>query len=77
MLAGKVRRYQPLFLALLGLGAYRAAFGRPKARVGCQEEIIGKTTLWVLPNPSGLNAHYQQEDLNRLFKELKDATERS
>ena len=77
MLAGKVRRYQPNFLALLGLGAYRAAFGRAKARVGRQEEIIGGTILWVLPNPSGLNAHYRQEDLNQLFKELKAATERS
>ena len=75
VLAGKVRGYQPNFLALLGLGAYRAAFGRAKARVGRQEETIGDTILWVLPNPSGLNAHYQQGDLNRLFKELKAAAE--
>jgi TDG/mug DNA glycosylase family protein len=73
-LAGKVRRYRPKFLALLGVSAYRAAFDRAQAKVGRQEETIGDTMLWVLPNPSGLNAHYQQKDLARLFKELKAAT---
>jgi len=76
-LAGKVRRYRPNFLALLGVTAYRAAFDRAHAKVGRQEETIGDTILWVLPNPSGLNAHYQQPDLARLFKELKAATKRS
>jgi TDG/mug DNA glycosylase family protein len=74
-LAAKVRRYKPRFLAVLGLSAYRVAFAKPKASIGLQEEKIGDTILWVLPNPSGLNAHYQPRDLARLFRELKDATE--
>ena len=69
-LAAKVRRYQPACLAVLGLGAYRAAWERPKAVIGCQEELIGDTVVWVLPNPSGLNAHYQAKDLGRLFSEI-------
>ena len=69
-LAAKVRRYQPACLAVLGLGAYRAAWERPKAVIGCQEDLIGDTVVWVLPNPSGLNAHYQAKDLGRLFSEL-------
>lgn len=70
-LATKVRRYRPRVLAVLGLGAYRVAFDEPKARVGRQERMIGETLIWVLPNPSGLNANYQQRDLNRLFRELR------
>ncbi|MDQ6652503.1 MAG: G/U mismatch-specific DNA glycosylase [Acidobacteriota bacterium] len=69
-LAAKVLRYQPAFLAVLGLGAYRTAWERPKAVIGCQKEFIGNTVVWVLPNPSGLNAHYQAKDLARLFSEL-------
>lgn len=71
-LKAKVLRYQPRVLAVLGLGAYRTAFNQPKATVGRQAETIGKTILWVLPNPSGLNANYQAADLARLFRELKD-----
>ena len=71
-LRAKVLRYRPRILAVLGLGAYRTAFNQPKALVGRQEERIGETVLWVLPNPSGLNANYQAEDLARLFRELKD-----
>jgi double-stranded uracil-DNA glycosylase len=71
----KVRRYKPQFLALLGLGAYRAGFGQSKARVGRQAEQIGQTFIWVLPNPSGLNAHYQAKELARLFTELKAAVD--
>ena len=74
-LAGKIKRYQPEFLAVLGVGAYRAAFGNAKAIIGEQETTIGKTRVWVLPNPSGLNAHYQPKDLAPLFRELKDAVE--
>jgi len=74
-LAAKVRRYKPDFLAVLGVGAYRAAFGNAKAIIGEQETSIGKTRVWVLPNPSGLNAHYQPKDLARLFGELKSAVE--
>lgn len=74
-LTAKVRRYKPVFLAVLGLGAYRAAWEKPKAVIGRQEETIGETVVWVLPNPSGLNAHYQAKDLARLFGELKAAVE--
>ena len=69
----KVNRYTPKILAILGLGAYRTAFNQPKATVGRQEEKISDTILWVLPNPSGLNANYQQKELARLFRELKAA----
>lgn len=74
-LARKVKRYKPRILSVLGLGAYRAAFNRPKARVGRQDEMISETIVWVLPNPSGLNAHYQQKDLTALFVELKAASD--
>ena len=74
-LAAKVRRYQPALLAVLGLGAYRAAWEQPQAVIGRQEKMIGQTVVWVLPNPSGLNAHYQANDLARLFGELKLAAD--
>jgi double-stranded uracil-DNA glycosylase len=67
----KVVRYRPRVLAVLGLGAYRTAFDRSKAVVGRQKEQIGNTVLWVLPNPSGLNANYQRADLARLFTDLR------
>jgi TDG/mug DNA glycosylase family protein len=76
-LVSKVKRYRPRFLAVLGISAYRAAFQRPEARLGLQPELLGDSRLWVLPNPSGLNAHYQLSDLARLFRELRRATERS
>jgi TDG/mug DNA glycosylase family protein len=72
-LAAKVGRYRPGVVAVLGVGAYRTAFNNPNATIGRQEEMIGDTLLWVLPNPSGLNAHYQPKDLARLFRELKMA----
>ena len=72
-LRAKVIRYRPRILAVLGLGAYRTAFNQPKAVVGQQEDRIGGTVLWVLPNPSGLNANYQAADLARLFRELRDS----
>ena len=71
----KVRRYRPAFLAILGLGAYRAAWEEPKAVIGAQEKRIEETVVWVLPNPSGLNAHYQAKDLARVFAELRVAVE--
>ena len=74
-LRAKVLRYRPKVLAVLGVGAYRTAFNKPKANVGRQEDQIGQTVLWVLPNPSGLNANYQAADLARLFRELKTATD--
>ncbi len=71
----KVKRYKPAFLAVLGVGAYRAAWERPKAVLGRQEETIGDTVIWVLPNPSGLNAHYQAGALALMFSELRTAVE--
>jgi double-stranded uracil-DNA glycosylase len=71
-LSAKVRRARPRVLAILGVGAYRTAFGRPRAGAGLQAESIGETRLWVLPNPSGLNANYQAPELARLFRELRD-----
>ena len=68
----KVMRYRPRVLAVLGLGAYRTAFNQPKASVGRQKDQMGHTVLWVLPNPSGLNANYQRPDLERLFRELNE-----
>lgn len=70
-LAVKVQRYKPKVLAILGVGAYRTAFHKPKATVGQQGDKIGNTILWVLPNTSGLNANYQQKDLARLFQQLR------
>jgi len=75
-LTRKVFRYRPRVLAILGLGAYRVAFNQPKACVGHQDQMIGNTTLWVLPNPSGLNANYQAKDLALLFRELKEFADR-
>jgi TDG/mug DNA glycosylase family protein len=72
-LRARVRRYRPRFLAVLGVGAYRVAFDRPKAVLGPQPEPIGETRVWVLPNPSGLNAHYQAADLGEVFRQLRDA----
>jgi TDG/mug DNA glycosylase family protein len=69
-LTAKVQHYRPQFLAVLGIGAYRTAFNRPKAVMGQQDESLDSTIVWVLPNPSGLNAHYQLEDLKRVYREL-------
>ena len=70
-LAARVRRWHPRALAVLGVGAYRTAFGRPKAALGLQPEMLAGARVWVLPNPSGLNAHYQLPALGRMFGELK------
>ncbi len=74
-LAEKVQRLRPKMLVFLGIGAYRQAFGRPKAVIGPQEETVGGAPVWVLPNPSGLNANYSLEDLARLLREVRAAVE--
>jgi double-stranded uracil-DNA glycosylase len=74
-LRSKVRRFRPRILAVLGVGVYRIAFNQPKAVLGPQSERIGATRIWVLPNPSGLNAHYQLAGLAALFQELRCAAE--
>ena len=75
LLRNKIRRFQPKFVAVLGVGAYRVAFAQPKAVVGVQKELIHGARVWVLPNPSGLNANYQLPDLTRLFQALRLASE--
>jgi TDG/mug DNA glycosylase family protein len=71
----KVEQFRPRYLAVLGVGAYRTAFAQPKAKLGRQDTRMGDTVIWVLPNPSGLNAHYQRADLTRLFRELRETVE--
>jgi TDG/mug DNA glycosylase family protein len=70
----KVRRYAPRWVAVLGIGAYRIAFGMPQAALGPQPECLGRSRVWVLPNPSGLNAHHQTRDLARAFRRLRRAS---
>lgn len=73
VLARKLKRYQPRVLAVLGVTAYRAAFARPAATFGRQPDMIHTTVVWVLPNPSGLNAHYTPKALAALFAQMRDA----
>jgi TDG/mug DNA glycosylase family protein len=68
----KVRYARPAIVAFVGVTAYRVAFDRPNAGLAAQAERIAEAYTWVLPNPSGLNAHYQLRDLTRLFRELRD-----
>lgn len=75
-LVRKVRRRRPRCVAFLGVTAFREAFFRKKAVMGRQAETIGDAWIWVLPNPSGLNAHYQAADFARLFAELREAVGR-
>jgi len=71
-LASKMRRYRPRVLAILGVGAYRAAFARPRATLGLQDdETVGGVPVFVLPNPSGLNAHYGLPALVQYFGVLR------
>jgi TDG/mug DNA glycosylase family protein len=72
-LARRVRLYRPRCLAVLGIGAYRSAFDRPAAAWGLQRETIGSTRVWVLANPSGLNASFQIADLARAYRKLRAA----
>jgi TDG/mug DNA glycosylase family protein len=77
-LVAKVKRYEPRWVAVIGVTAYRVAFGRPDAPLGPQRERMGDARVWVLPNTSGLNAHHRPVHLVRLFAELHAAvTDRS
>jgi TDG/mug DNA glycosylase family protein len=71
ILRRKVLKFRPSILAVVGVSAYRVAFDQPRAAVGRQDISIGETVVWLLPNPSGLNAHYQPKDLKRVFQELR------
>jgi TDG/mug DNA glycosylase family protein len=77
VLTRKIRKHRPRAVAFLGVGAYRTAFGQPKTALGRQAERMGEAELWVLPNPSGLNANYQLPDLARLYRELRKAVAKS
>ncbi len=70
VLAAKIDAYRPRVVAILGIGAYRLAFARPRAGIGLQPECLGTARLWVLPNPSGLNAHYRLPALIALYRQL-------
>jgi TDG/mug DNA glycosylase family protein len=67
----KAARYAPRVVAVLGVSAFRVSFGRPHATVGPQSERLGSSEVWLLPNPSGLNAHYQLPQLTELFAALR------
>jgi double-stranded uracil-DNA glycosylase len=67
----KIGEYRPRVPAVLGITAYRSAFARPRATLGPQPERIHSTQVWVLPNPSGLNAHYPPENPPREFRNFR------
>ena len=73
VLIRKIRKFHPQIVAFLGLGAYRTAYSRPTSKVGRQVEKINDSIIWLLPNPSGLNANYQIADLVTLFESLRAA----
>ena len=77
--AQKTRKFKPRAVAVLGVSAYRIAFERPTTVIGEQPGRIGNTLVWVLPNPSGLNAHFTPPALAKVFRELRERvlTERS
>jgi TDG/mug DNA glycosylase family protein len=70
-LRAKVKRWRPTVVAFVGIGPYRIISGIKDARVGLQEDLFGGSHAWVLPNPSGLNAHYQPAALAQLFADLR------
>lgn len=72
-LAKLVQRYRPVWVAVVGVTAYRLAFGKPRAAVGPQPEPLASARVWLLPNPSGLNAHYTPATLAEEFARLRAA----
>ena len=76
LLVERLAPLRPRTVAVLGIGAYRVAFERPRAILGPQDETLGDPRLWVLPNPSGLNAHYQLDALVERFRALREAVAR-
>ena len=70
-LARKVARWKPHVVAIVGIGAYRVAFERPRAVMGPQAERLGNALVWVLPNTSGLNANHRPADFAKAFRELR------
>ncbi|MEU6846420.1 G/U mismatch-specific DNA glycosylase [Streptomyces sp. NPDC046716] len=74
LLAEKVARLRPEWLAVVGVTAYRSAFGEPRARIGPQERVIGGARVWALPNPSGLNAHWTAATMAEEYARLREAS---
>jgi TDG/mug DNA glycosylase family protein len=74
LLAARTAEFSPQWLAVLGVTAYRTAFGRKNAQVGPQEESLNGVRVWVLPNPSGLNAHWSAAALADAFRELRNGS---
>jgi double-stranded uracil-DNA glycosylase len=74
-LKSKAKRYQPQVVAVLGISAYRTAFAQKAATPGEQPERLANAAVWVLPNPSGLNAHYQLANLVEHFQTLRQMVE--
>jgi TDG/mug DNA glycosylase family protein len=72
-LLAKLETYRPRAVAFLGITSYRIAFGRRRAELGRQDEDLAGAALWVLPNPSGLNAHYQVPELSKIFADVRRA----
>jgi double-stranded uracil-DNA glycosylase len=75
ILRAKLREFKPKWVVFVGLGAYRKAFGDPKAQVGRQPTDLEETKVWLLPSPSGLNAHFPPKKLTEEFKKLRDTIE--
>jgi TDG/mug DNA glycosylase family protein len=71
VLEKKVRAFRPQAIAILGVTAYRIAFAKPRATIGAQPEGLSESLVWVLPNPSGLNAHFTPPALAKVFRELR------
>lgn len=73
ILAVKVERLRPQWLAVVGITAYRTAFGQRRAHIGPQERTIGGARVWALPNPSGLNAHWTAQTMAEEYGRLRTA----
>ena len=73
----KMRGHAPAWLAILGVTAFRTAFDRPDATYGPQDLMLGQTRVWVIPNPSGLNAHFTPPRLAAAFADLRNAVSRT
>ena len=71
LLERKLKKFRPRYVAFLGITTYRIAMGIKGASVGPQDEAFGGSSVWLLPNPSGLNAHYQLPDLAKEFRRLR------
>ena len=76
-LTRKVRTYRPQWIAVLGVGAYRTAFGRPQAAVGPQPNMVLGARMWILPSPSGANGSYPLVELVRELRAFRDAIDQS